>query len=130
MGDFNASTGTDRVGYETCIGPHGSGIRGENGTRLLDLAKGWRLRVAGTWYQLSGIAGLGTPIPVLLRRRSITFLLAVVGGFSRIAGSFAVRSSSTLIIVCSSRLFECGLSLGGWLHLSPSLMWVVSGTEL
>ena len=24
MGDFNASTGTDRVGYETCIGPHGS----------------------------------------------------------------------------------------------------------
>ena len=51
MGDFNASTGTDRVGYETCIGPHGSGIRGENGTRLLDLAKGRGLRVAGTWYQ-------------------------------------------------------------------------------
>ena len=51
MGDFNASTGTDRAGYETCIGPHGSGIRGQNGTRLLDLARGRGLRVAGSWYQ-------------------------------------------------------------------------------
>ena len=51
MGDVNASTGTDRVGYETFISPQGSGIRGENGTRLLDLAKGRGLRVAGTWYQ-------------------------------------------------------------------------------
>ena len=25
LGDFNASTGTDRDGYETCVGPHGSG---------------------------------------------------------------------------------------------------------
>ena len=25
LGDFNASTGTDGDGYETCIGPHGSG---------------------------------------------------------------------------------------------------------
>ena len=24
LGDFNASTGTDRDGYETCVGPHGS----------------------------------------------------------------------------------------------------------
>ena len=25
LGDFNASTGTDRDGFETCVGPHGSG---------------------------------------------------------------------------------------------------------
>ena len=25
FGDFNASTGTDRDGYETCVGPRGSG---------------------------------------------------------------------------------------------------------
>ena len=25
LGDFNASTGTDRDGYETCISPYGSG---------------------------------------------------------------------------------------------------------
>ena len=24
LGDFNASIGTDRDGYETCVGPHGS----------------------------------------------------------------------------------------------------------
>ena len=51
MGDFNASTGTDRLGYEACIGPHGSGIRGQNGSKLLDLARGRGLRVAGSWYQ-------------------------------------------------------------------------------
>ena len=26
LGDFNASTGTERDGYEMCVGPHGSGI--------------------------------------------------------------------------------------------------------
>ena len=25
LGDFNASTGTDRDDYKTCVGPHGSG---------------------------------------------------------------------------------------------------------
>ena len=25
LGDFNALTGTDRDGYATCVGPHGSG---------------------------------------------------------------------------------------------------------
>ena len=24
LGNFNVSTGTDRDGYETCVGPHGS----------------------------------------------------------------------------------------------------------
>ena len=26
LGDFNALNGTDRDGYETCVGPHGSGM--------------------------------------------------------------------------------------------------------
>ena len=30
LGDFNASTGTDRDGYETCVGPHGSGTVNQN----------------------------------------------------------------------------------------------------
>ena len=54
LGDFNASTGTDRDGYETCIGPHGSGTRGENGSRLLDFARGRGLRVFGSWFQHPG----------------------------------------------------------------------------
>ena len=30
LGDFNALTGTDRDGYETCVGPHGSGTVNQN----------------------------------------------------------------------------------------------------
>ena len=30
LGDFNASTGTDRDGYETCVGPDGSGTVNQN----------------------------------------------------------------------------------------------------
>ena len=41
VGDFNATTGTDRTGYEECIGPHGSGTRGTNGALLLDFARAW-----------------------------------------------------------------------------------------
>ena len=27
LGDFNAVTGSERAGYEICVGPHGSGTR-------------------------------------------------------------------------------------------------------
>ena len=30
LGDLNALTGTDRDGYETCVGPHGSGTVNQN----------------------------------------------------------------------------------------------------
>ena len=33
LGDFNASTGTDRDGYETCVGHHGSGTVNLNSTK-------------------------------------------------------------------------------------------------
>ena len=51
MGDFNAVTGTDREGYEICVGPHGSGTRNVNSSLFLDFARSRRLRIAGSWYQ-------------------------------------------------------------------------------
>ena len=49
--DFNASTGTDRDGYETCVGPHGSGSVNQNSTKFLDFTRSRGLRVAGSWFQ-------------------------------------------------------------------------------
>ena len=49
--DFNASTGTDRDGYETCVRPHGSGTVNQNSTKFLDFARSHGLRVAGSWFQ-------------------------------------------------------------------------------
>ena len=51
MGDFSASTGTDRDGYETCVGPHGSGTVNLNSTKFVDFARSYGLRVAGSWFQ-------------------------------------------------------------------------------
>ena len=51
LGDFNASTGTDRDSYETCVGPHGSGTVNQNSTKFLDFARSHGLRVAGSWFQ-------------------------------------------------------------------------------
>ena len=51
MGDFNASTGTERDGYETCVGPHVSGTVNQNSTKFLDFARSNGLRVAGSWFQ-------------------------------------------------------------------------------
>ena len=34
LGDFNAPTGTDRDGYETCVGPPGSATVNHNGTKF------------------------------------------------------------------------------------------------
>ncbi|KAG0730190.1 Craniofacial development protein 2 [Chionoecetes opilio] len=51
LGDFNATTGTVRDGYELCGGPHGSGTRNTNSSLLLNFARFRRLRIAGSWYQ-------------------------------------------------------------------------------
>ena len=51
LGDFNAVTGTDRTGYELCVGPHGSGTRNTNSSLLLNFARSRRLRIAGSWFQ-------------------------------------------------------------------------------
>ncbi|KAG0728675.1 Craniofacial development protein 2 [Chionoecetes opilio] len=50
LGDFNATTGTVRDGYELCISPHGSGTRNTNSSLLLNFAMSRRLRIAGSWY--------------------------------------------------------------------------------
>ena len=51
LGDFNAVTGTDRDGYEICVGPHGSGTRNQNSSLFLDFARSRNLRIAGSWFQ-------------------------------------------------------------------------------
>ena len=51
LGDFNASFGIDRDGYETCVGPYGSGTVNLNSTKFFDFAKSLGLRVAGSWFQ-------------------------------------------------------------------------------
>ena len=38
-------------GYETCVGPHGSGTMNQNSTKFLDFARSHGLRVAGSWFQ-------------------------------------------------------------------------------
>ena len=48
LGDFIASTGADSNGYETCVGPHGSGTVNLNRTEFLDFARSHGLRVAGS----------------------------------------------------------------------------------
>ena len=39
LGDFNASTGTDKDGYETFVGPRRSGTVNQNSTKFLDFAR-------------------------------------------------------------------------------------------
>jgi len=46
LGDFNASTATDRAGYETCVGPRGFGTVNQNSTKFLDFARSHGFRVA------------------------------------------------------------------------------------
>ena len=38
LGDFNAVTGTERAGYEICVGPHDSGTRNDSISFLQNFA--------------------------------------------------------------------------------------------
>ena len=40
-----------RIGYELCVGPHGSGIGNTNSFLLQDFAKSRRMIIAGSWYE-------------------------------------------------------------------------------
>ena len=81
LGDFNASTATDREGYETCVGPHGSGTVNQNSIKLLDFAishgLGWLVHSLST-HRL--MAGLGIPTLVVWKRRLTMCSLMVTGG--------------------------------------------------
>ena len=81
MGNFNASNGTDRDGYETCVGPYGSGTVNQNGTKFLDFPRSHGLRVADSWFQHPRlIDGLGIPMLVVWQRRLNMCSLMVAGG--------------------------------------------------
>ena len=51
MGNFNASTGTDRDGYEKCVGPHESGTVNQKCHTFLNFARSHGFWVAGSWFQ-------------------------------------------------------------------------------
>ena len=51
LGDFNATSSTDRDGHQPCVGPHGSGSRDESSSMLLDFAESRRLKIAGSRFQ-------------------------------------------------------------------------------
>ena len=51
--DFNAVVGSLRARYERVIGPNDRGARTDNGSRLLDFARGYSLKVAGTSDQIT-----------------------------------------------------------------------------
>lgn len=87
LGDFNKVTGTDRAGYEMCIGPTGCVTRTNNSFILLNLAISTRLRNADSWYQRSALAGV-------LRRRLITSSLVL----RRILQNFKVYRSAEFFL--------------------------------
>ena len=47
---FNAVSGTERAGYELCLGAHSSVTRNDIISFLLNLARSKRLIIAGSWY--------------------------------------------------------------------------------
>ena len=81
LGDFNVSTGTDRDGYEACVGLHGSGTVNQRSTKFLDFA-----RSCGLGWLVHGIsahrlvAGLCIPTLVMWQRTLTMCSLMVPGG--------------------------------------------------
>ena len=51
LGDFNATTGTDRDGCQSCVSTHGSASRYKSSSMLPDFAESRRLRTTGFWFQ-------------------------------------------------------------------------------
>ena len=51
LGDFNASNGSDRIGYETCVGPHGSRTVNANSTKFQSLEE-----VVDLWWLVQGFS--------------------------------------------------------------------------
>ena len=69
-GNFNATTGTERDGYQSCVGPRDSGSRDESYSMLLDFAKSRRLMSLNLRSRRrTCTAGLGVSIPVVQGRR-------------------------------------------------------------
>lgn len=50
MGDFNAQVGSNNTGYQRVMGKHGTGIRTDNGDRLIELCMKYNLIIGGTIF--------------------------------------------------------------------------------
>ncbi|XP_019615798.1 PREDICTED: craniofacial development protein 2-like [Branchiostoma belcheri] len=50
LGEFNATTGTDRTGFETALGSHGNQTRNNNGSRLLEFCSNHSLRTERSFF--------------------------------------------------------------------------------
>ena len=55
LGNFNAVSGTSRVGFEQVVGNHGSGIPNDNIHRLLTLCAKHGIAILGSWFQRRNI---------------------------------------------------------------------------
>ena len=50
LGDLNAVSGTTRQGFESVVGPYGSGVANDNSFRLLTLCSTANLSILGSWF--------------------------------------------------------------------------------
>ncbi|XP_008483671.1 craniofacial development protein 2-like [Diaphorina citri] len=50
-GDFNARVGKRQNLMEDALGPHGTGLRNENGLRLINFCSQLNLHITNTWFQ-------------------------------------------------------------------------------
>ena len=102
LGDFNAVTGITRAGYESVVGPHGSGTPNDNTDRLLNLCAGADLRVAGSWFERHDIhrhTWYSNDGHTVLKRL-ITYLLTADGKQCTTVGCTAVWSLTVIIDQC------------------------------
>lgn len=51
MGDLNAQVGSERLGFETSLGPYGWGPRNNEGIKLLDLCLRNELVLGNSWFK-------------------------------------------------------------------------------
>ena len=52
LGEFNATTGTDKDGCESCVGPHDTGSSDESSSIPFDFSGSRTLRIAESWLQM------------------------------------------------------------------------------
>jgi len=129
LGDFNASTGTVRDGFKTCVGPHGSGTMNQNSTKFLDFARSHGLRVVDSWFQrpqahcwtwYSNAGGVAKEIDHVL----------VDGRWRMIQNCRVYRSAQFLNT--NHRLVVATLKqhLKSWRWYHPSLGWMLASSRM
>ena len=51
LGDLNASSDTDRTGFESVIGNYGSGYMNDNSLHMISLCSSHNLSIIGSWFR-------------------------------------------------------------------------------